>query len=605
MDLEKDNVKKRDSRIDILKGFAIIAVILFHLGGNILPYGYLGVDIFLVISGYLMMKGIIKQIESKTFSFWSYMIKRAVRLWPMVLLAGVLSLAVGFFVMLPDDFENLSQSVVASNLFANNILASITTRNYWNIVNTYKPLMHTWYLGVLMQAYVVLTMLFALVNRVCKGNPKGLRWCVGILTVLSFFVYLMPNIASEWKFYHFPFRLYEITLGAWMAFGSERSGNCTGKIGSKLRISNTAAYIAEGISGLAIGLLICINRDYISTEGRLVAVVACTGALLYIFSRTADRCAAVMKPFACLGRVSLSLYLVHQIVIAFMYYAVVEALNIGSFILFVVVVGILTVAFYNLVERKLDKVTASRSGRGYALAACVAAYVISTGTAGIVYLRAGVVRDVPELGISVSDVHRGMHAEYCDIPYGWDRDFESSDRVKVLVIGNSYGRDWANVLNESTYSDRLEISYVFPYSDDYIKERENRVTEADYVFCVMGPGGEDISIFLQELIPHDKLYVVSDKNFGASNGIIYAQRFKDDYFSQSVKIDPAYMENNTKLEEKYGDHFIDLIGAVRTEDGSVRVFTDDDRFISQDCMHLTKYGAIYYSKIIDLSFLAD
>lgn len=67
--MEKDNFKKRDSRIDTLKGYAIIAVILYHLGGNILPYGYLGVDIFLVISGYLMMKGIIKQIESKTFSF--------------------------------------------------------------------------------------------------------------------------------------------------------------------------------------------------------------------------------------------------------------------------------------------------------------------------------------------------------------------------------------------------------------------------------------------------------------------------------------------------------------------------------------------------------
>lgn len=597
--MEKDNFKKRDSRIDTLKGYAIIAVILYHLGGNILPYGYLGVDIFLVISGYLMMKGIIKQIESKTFSFWPYIIKRVVRLWPMVLLAGVLSLAVGCFVMLPDDFENLGQSVVASNLFANNILASITTRNYWNIVNTYKPLMHTWYLGVLMQAYVVLTMLFAIVNKVCKGNPKGLKWCAGILTVLSFLVYLMPNIASEWKFYHFPFRLYEMTLGAWVAFGSERFGNCTGKIG------RNAAYIVEGISGLAIGLLICLNRDYISTEGRLVAVVVCTSVLLCIFSRMEDRCAAITRPFACLGRGSLSLYLVHQIVIAFMYYAVVEALNIRSFILFVVVVGILAVAFYNLVERKLDKATASRSGRGYVFAACIAACVISTGTAGIVYLRAGVVRDVPELGISVSDVHRGMHAEYCDIPYGWDRDFESSDRIKVLVIGSSYGRDWANVLNESAYSDRLEISYVFPHSDDYIKERENRVMEADYVFCVMGPGGEDISIFLQKLIPHDKLYVVSDKNFGTSNGIIYARRFRDDYFSQSVKIDPAYMENNTKLGEKYGDHFIDLIGAVQTEDGSVRVFTDDDRFISQDCMHLTKYGAIYYSKIIDLSFLGD
>ena len=603
--MEKHNAVKRDSRIDMLKGFAIIAVVLYHLGGNILPYGYLGVDIFFVISGYLMMKGIIKQIESKSFSFWSYMIKRVVRLWPLVLLAGVLSLAAGYFVMLPDDFENLGESVVASNLFANNVLASITTRDYWDIVNTYKPLMHTWYLGVLMQTYVVLAMLFAIVNKVCKGSQKGLKWCVGILTVLSFLAYLLPNIASEWKFYHFPFRLYEITLGAWIAFGAKQSEDYMGKTGKQVRIPNPAIYIIEIVCGLVMVLSVCVNIDYISPEGRLIPVVVCTGALIFIFSRTKDSHFAVMKPIACLGQGSLSLYLVHQIVIAFMYYAVVENLRIGGFFLFVVVVGALSVAFYYLAEKNLDKAATSLSGRVRILAVCVIVCIISTGIAGIVYLRAGVVRDVPELGISASNVHRGMHAEYCDIPYGWDRDFESEDKVKVLVIGNSYGRDWANVLNESSYSDRLEISYIYPHSNDYIRDRENRVAEADYVFCTIGPGGEDISAFLQKLIPAEKLYVVSDKNFGASNGIIYARRFRDDYFSQSVKIDPIYMENNTKLEEKYGDHFIDLIGAVQMEDGSVRVFTDDNRFISQDCMHFTKYGAIYYSKIIDLSFLVD
>lgn len=595
--MEKASVKKRDSRIDILKGFAVIAIILYHLGGDVLPYGYLGVDIFFVISGYLMMKGMIHQIEKGTFSFWQYIIKRVVRLWPMVLLAGILSLTVGYFVMLPDDFENLSESVVASNLFANNILACITTRDYWDIVNTYKPLMHTWYLGVLMQIYVVLTLIFALVNKVCRGNQKGLKWCAGILTVLSFIAYIMPNVATEWKFYYFPFRLYEMTLGAWLAFGTGQIRSGIGKAGKQ--------HIIEVVSGLAMVLLICVKKDLVLPEVRLISVAVCTSVFIYIFSRSEDRHYAVMEPLACLGRCSLSLYLVHQIVIAFMYYAVIESLNAKGVILFGVAAGILFAAFYYLAERNLDKAAASRSGRRSILAISVITCIISTGTAGIVYLRAGVVRDVPELGISVSDVHRGMHAEYCDIPYGWDRDFERDDKIKILVIGSSYGRDWANVLNESPFSDRLEISYVYPYSNNYIRERENRVVEADYVFCVIGPGGEDISAFLQEVIPSEKLYVVSDKNFGTSNGIIYANRFKDNYFSQSVKIDKSYIENNIRLEEKYGDHFMDLIGAVLTEDGTVRVFTDDNRFISQDCMHLTKYGALYYSRIIDLSFLLN
>lgn len=596
--MENAGVIRRDSRIDILKGFAVIAIVLYHLGGNILPYGYLGVDIFLVVSGYLMMKGIIRRTENGTFSFWQYMIKRVVRLWPMVLLAGILSLTAGYFIMLPDDFENLGESVVASNLFANNILACITTRDYWAIVNTYKPLMHTWYLGVLMQIYVVLAMLLALVNKACRGNRKALKWCVGILTILSFAAYVMPHAAPEWKFYCVPFRIYEVTLGAWLAFRADSFRGGAGKTGKQRMMLGV-------VSGLAMALLICVRGEIVLAEVRLPAVVACTGIFIYIFSRTQDRRHAVMKPFAYLGRCSLSIYLVHQIVIAFLYYAVIENLNVRGVMLFGAAMGILVPAFYYLAERNVDKAAASQSGKRWILAVCVIVCMVSTGAAGIVYLHAGVVRDVPELGISVSDVHRGMHAEYCDVPYGWDRDFEKDDKIRALVIGSSYGRDWANVLNESAFSDSLEISYIFPYSDDYIREREARIMEADYVFCVIGPGGKDISSFLQELIPSEKLYVVSDKNFGVSNGIIYANRFRDDYFSQSVKIDKSYIENNIWLEEKYGDRFIDLIGAVLTADGTVRVFTDDNRFISQDCMHLTKYGASYYSRIIDLSFLVE
>ena len=67
--------------------------------------------------------------------------------------------------MLPDDFENLAESVVASSFFGNNVLACITTKNYWDVVNLYKPLMHLWYIGLLMQAYIVLPLIFNLLLK--------------------------------------------------------------------------------------------------------------------------------------------------------------------------------------------------------------------------------------------------------------------------------------------------------------------------------------------------------------------------------------------------------------------------------------------------------
>ena len=95
----------------------------------------MGVDIFLVVSGYFMMKSIIRAMRENRFSYWKYLKGRIARLWPMILITAAIALGVGAFTMLPDNFENLSQSVIASNVFANNVLSYITTGNYWDVVN--------------------------------------------------------------------------------------------------------------------------------------------------------------------------------------------------------------------------------------------------------------------------------------------------------------------------------------------------------------------------------------------------------------------------------------------------------------------------------------
>ena len=139
--------------LDVIKGIAIIAVILFHLG--LVKSGYLGVDAFLVINGFLIVPSVLRKIESGDFSYWSFIRKRVMRLWPMVLFATLFCLIIGLIGMLPDDFENLGETIVASNLFSENILLSITTKDYWNVANDYNPLMHLWYVGVLFEFYLL------------------------------------------------------------------------------------------------------------------------------------------------------------------------------------------------------------------------------------------------------------------------------------------------------------------------------------------------------------------------------------------------------------------------------------------------------------------
>ena len=214
-------MKKYRRDLDILKGIAILAVVIYHMG--FLKSGYLGVDIFFVVGGYLLIGSLTKQFTERKFKYWQYLIKKIVRLWPLVIAASFLAIGLGFVLMLPDDFENLAESSIASSMFANNILQCITTKNYWNITNLYKPLMHFWYVGVLMQAYVILPLIYLLSVKVAKNARKGMIVGTIGLTLLSFVLYCLPFIPAAWKFYYLPFRVFEITAGGLLTFSEKKA----------------------------------------------------------------------------------------------------------------------------------------------------------------------------------------------------------------------------------------------------------------------------------------------------------------------------------------------------------------------------------------------
>ena len=179
--------------------------------------------------------------------------------------------------------------------------------------------------------------------------------------------------------------------------------------------------------------------------------------------------------------------------------------------------------------------------------------------------------------------------------------------IKVLVLGNSFGRDWCNVLNESKYADKIDISYIDSTKLINIENGKNRFKEADLVFMVLEEGYGDLEYgipnFILKYIDQNKLYVVGDKNFGTSNNLIYLHRKNENYFNYTVSIDKKILQRNTKLHNFYGDRYIDIINSLKDENGKIRVFTDNDKFISWDCRHLTQDGAKYLSKVIDLTFL--
>ena len=198
--------------LDLLKGLAIIAVVLYHVGWC--KSGYLGVDLFLVLNGYLVVPQVIRQIDEGRFRYWTFIEKKIFRLLPLVLIVSILSLAIGYWGMLPNDLRFLSEEAVAASTFMNNVLQAITTQNYWAAIYQ-KVLMHTWFLGVLFQFYVVFPLLMLLMRR-------RMMMTLIVLTFLSILLYQLPVDSIGNKYYLLPYRFFEIAIGGLVAIRAPR-----------------------------------------------------------------------------------------------------------------------------------------------------------------------------------------------------------------------------------------------------------------------------------------------------------------------------------------------------------------------------------------------
>ena len=202
------NVNGYRNDIDGLRAIAVVAVIIFHFG--FLQNGYLGVDVFFVISGYLITGIIFNEMSENRFSLTNFYLRRIRRIIPLTLFIATIALIIGVIVMLPDDLENLAQSVVATNFISNNILQVITTKNYWDVVNEFKPLMHTWSLGIEEQYYLFYPLLFLFAG---KNHSKWFLPLLFLATAISFGLYISTHYADYEKFYLIPFRFYELSIG--------------------------------------------------------------------------------------------------------------------------------------------------------------------------------------------------------------------------------------------------------------------------------------------------------------------------------------------------------------------------------------------------------
>lgn len=574
--------------IDTLRAISIISVILFHLG--YIKNGYLGVDVFFVISGYLITGIIYNEISANKFSVKNFYERRIRRIIPLVLFISALSFIIGLLVMLPDDLENLCQSIFATNFFSNNILMKITSSDYWAIKNNYKPLMHTWSLGIEEQFYLTYPIIFFFT----KGEKrKYILPTLMTLASLSLLFFITSNNSSA-KFYYLHFRFFQLAIGGLFAIFF---------INRKPKQSKNHSLLLIFLILLIFVIYSNINfsRDFLTiTTTLLTAFILFLGNFFYK-NNSLYKTLTSNKIIAGIGKISFSLYMWHQMIFAFSRYFLFEEITPQLAIILTIVIFICSIFTYHFIEnpfRNRQLISLKKT-----LAFLTVFFILIISSSFYVYMIGGIIKDVPQLGIYKNTLptkynffnsEDNIHISYNEKNNLFNKPFEQTNKIKVLVIGNSFGRDFINLLIESEFYNELTISYAnlntYNYND--IKER---VIEADYIFYASNYPSKEVII--NEKIPMSKVWIIGPKNFGASNGIHY-NKSNIDYTLYSTKMTPNIYNEEKQNKAKWKKRYISLIDLTKNNNQEVLVFTPSGKFISHDTMHFTEYGSKFYAGLL-------
>jgi peptidoglycan/LPS O-acetylase OafA/YrhL len=322
--------------INGLRAIAVIAVVLFHFNPSWLPGGFAGVDVFFVISGFLMTGIIFRGIQQNSFSILNFYVARANRIIPALALLCLTLLALGWFFLMPSIYKDLGKHISSSMSFTSNLIYW-SEAGYFDAASHEKWLLHTWSLSVEWQFYIIYPLVLLLLRRFI--SLEKMKLVIAITTGIFFiFCVFITNIKPDFSYYSLPTRAWEMMLGG-VAFLYPFS------------LSNTKKRLLEGI-GL---LLIFGSYFFISADNLWPGYLALFPVLGTFFIIQAQRQNSVITNnfvFQKLGLWSYSIYLWHWPLVVIIYIFSLSGYVIYPAIILSVLLGFLSNRYIETIKFK-------------------------------------------------------------------------------------------------------------------------------------------------------------------------------------------------------------------------------------------------------------
>jgi peptidoglycan/LPS O-acetylase OafA/YrhL len=606
--------------IDGLRALAVIPVILFHANSDFFSGGFVGVDVFFVISGYLISQIVISEVYAGTFSIMHFYERRARRILPALFFLLLVVTPLSWLTMMPHQFKDYSESVVAVSLFSANVLFWLES-GYFELASELKPLLHTWSLAVEEQFYFVFPIAVLII---CRYFRKALFFVFILIFFASLGLAQSLSESSPNANFYLPFsRAWELIWGSTTAMYVARYGL------PRFRHSNLLSVFGIGMILLSVFLL-----DRTTPFPGIYALPTVVGTAMVILFGNQDTVvgkALSFKPSIAIGRISYSLYLWHFSVFALARLYLNTEPSKVLFAFLIAAVFPISYLSYRFVETPFrDKTKFSRMSI-FAASMCGVILFVSLGYYGhqnngfLEYKLAQIPESRQHLLIDIKKERDAREKVWRPLLREASRPFDSARETAVLILGDSVSEDLYVALsidNEefSNFSFRrlslddtcMKYLYDSPPASSICQSevsaiRSSQLSTDAAIVLVSATWQQHTVKDITEVLryfdrPDVTVIVVGSANFNDVASLSYqiarqdipkqdwgrffAGNKRDDWNAQNRRLQSVLVEADTAYISKY-----DAFCHGPHEQEECELFTDGGNALIYDTGHLTVAGA--------------
>lgn len=447
---------KYRAEIDGLRALAVVPVMLFHAGFDSFSGGYVGVDIFFVISGYLITTILINELQAGSFSLVNFYERRARRILPALFFVMACCLPFAWLLLMPRDLQDFAQSIVAVVVFASNFLFWGES-GYFDTTSELKPLLHTWSLAVEEQYYIFFPLLLLGLWRFGRKAVLAIISLIFIASLIASQVWVHTDQPTA--FYLLPARAWELLIGGFAAFYLQ---------GQSRELSRPWN---EGLSIAGILMIIgsVVLYEHHTPFPGITAIPPTLGTVLIILFAAKDTWTTrilSLKPLVGIGLISYSAYLWHQPLFAFYRYQSLEEPSAIAMMVLLLLTFPLAWFSWKFVEAPFRNKKKLTRGPIFAYSGLAMAAFFGIGVLGHMAdgfpnrssVKALYVGDYEPQNLVLQEeswkplIALSGERRYRVANNAYDRElwFDEADaRSKLLLVGNSHSKDLYNVFAKS------------------------------------------------------------------------------------------------------------------------------------------------------------